>query len=76
MFIIGYQILPDFLRTQNGKLTAFPHDIPHDLQKIEIRNSDIRFIEYIDPFPELQLLRIINVSQQRQQFSQVAVILW
>ena len=34
---------------KSGKLSAFAHDIPNDVQQIEIRNSHTRIIEYIVP---------------------------
>ena len=47
---------------KSGRLTEFLQDIPHDVQQIEIRNSHIPVIEYIDPFPDLQQFWIIKSS--------------
>jgi len=38
----------------SGKLREFPHDIPSDVEKIEIKKSKIRTIDYIEVFPSLR----------------------
>jgi len=45
-----------------GNLTAFPHDIPYDVNRIDIRHSQISAIDKIGPFPWLQTFIFSNMS--------------